>query len=150
MTGLQAGNSVGTCRRTWVYIASTVSSVCPTSLHLPVSKSAACDLLAQEDDFTPATKAEIRTLFTQSPSESCGLNPIPTWLLKENLDTLLPYRRRSSTLRSQLVTSQTRRRADRHSSLFKRINLDPELLKNFRPLSNLLFLSKLVERVVAD
>ena len=32
--------------------------------------------------------------------------------------------------------------------LLKKICLDPELLKNFRPVSNLIFLSKLIERVV--
>ena len=34
--------------------------------------------------------------------------------------------------------------------LIKKITDDPEILKNFRPISNLPFLSKLIERVVAD
>jgi hypothetical protein len=34
--------------------------------------------------------------------------------------------------------------------LIKKHNLDPEMLSNYRPVSNLLYLSKILERVVAD
>jgi len=34
--------------------------------------------------------------------------------------------------------------------LIKKHNLDPEVLSNYRPVSNLLYLSKILERVVAD
>ena len=34
------------------------------------------------------------------------------------------------------------------NALLKKSGIDPEILKNYRPVSNLLFLSKLTERVV--
>ncbi len=34
--------------------------------------------------------------------------------------------------------------------LFKKILLDPEILKHFRPISNLAYVSKLIEMVVDD
>ena len=101
-------------------------------------------------NFPPATEAEIRKLVTQSPSKSCGLDPIPTWLLKENLDTLLPLLTQivNSSLSAGDVPDSMKEAIV--TPLLKKSNLDPELLKNFRPVSNLSFVSKLVERVVAD
>ena len=34
---------------------------------------------------------EVRRLITASPTKSCALDPIPTFLLKEMVDVLLPY-----------------------------------------------------------
>ena len=96
------------------------------------------------------SEAEIRTLVVQSPSKSCGLDPLPNWLLKDNLDVLLPTLIQivnssmssgnvSDSLKEALVTP-----------LLKKNNLDPERHKNFQPVSNLLFISKLIERVVAS
>ncbi len=39
---------------------------------------------------TPATEEEIKSILLKSPTTSCELNPIPTWLLKVCIDELLP------------------------------------------------------------
>ena len=99
-------------------------------------------------EFNPASEAEIRKLVVQSPSKSCGLDPLLTWLLKDNLDVLvqalvqivnssMSLRNVSDSLKEALVTP-----------LLKKNNLDPELLKNLLPVSNLS--SKLIERMVAS
>ena len=42
------------------------------------------------DLFDPATKEEVRKIIQKSPNKSCELDPLPTWLLKECLNDLLP------------------------------------------------------------
>ncbi|KAJ8018259.1 hypothetical protein HOLleu_43846 [Holothuria leucospilota] len=52
------------------------------------------DVLAS---FDPTTEDEVRTLITSSPSKSCNLDPIPTWLLKECVGELCQLLHLSST-----------------------------------------------------
>ncbi|XP_046564906.1 uncharacterized protein LOC124273676 [Haliotis rubra] len=98
--------------------------------------------------FRPATEAEIVKLVSKSPTKSCILDPIPTWLLKNSLDTFAPILTSvvnkslqegmmPDTLKNGVVTP-----------LLKKKGLDQELLKNYRPVTNLPFTSKLIERVV--
>ncbi len=100
--------------------------------------------------FIPATSDEIRKLIMKSPSASCCLDPIPTWLLKENLDSLLPILTQvvNTSLSSGTVPKAMKQAVI--SPLLKKGNLNPEDLKHFRPVSNLSFVSKLMERVVAS
>ena len=45
---------------------------------------------SQLANFSPATSDEIRKIIEGSPSKSCQLDPLPTFLLKSCLDDLLP------------------------------------------------------------
>src|SRR6218665_1502622 len=81
--------------------------------------------------FEPAPEAEITTLIHASQNKQCDLDPIPTSLLKECADLLVP------TITNIVV-----------KPLLRKPSLDKELLSNYRPISNLSFLSKLSEQVV--
>ena len=104
---------------------------------------------ASLSELSPCTEDEVRKLISQSPTKSCGLDPIPTFLLKELVDVLLPYLTgmvNASLREGRLPSSQ------KHAvvtPLLKKFGLDPDELKNYRPVSNLTFVSKLVERTVA-
>ena len=100
--------------------------------------------------FTPATESEISRLIRKSPSKSCELDPLPTWLLKLCLNELLPVI--TYIVNTSLSSSEVPPvlKLALIISLIKKLLLDPEILKNFRPVSNLTFISKLIERVVAD
>ena len=82
-------------------------------------------------------------------SKSCDLDPLPTWLLKLCLEELLPVITHIVNL--SLSTSEVPEsfKVALIVPLIKKLSLDPDVLKNFRPVSNLTFISKLVERVVA-
>ena len=41
-------------------------------------------------DLKPATREEVRSVIRKAPDKSCELDPIPTWLLKQCLDELVP------------------------------------------------------------
>ncbi len=82
--------------------------------------------------------------------KSCALDPLPASLITDNLTELLPAITTvvitsiqsgefSSALKVALVTP-----------LLKKPNLDVEELKNFRPLSNLSFVGKVIERAAIN
>ena len=85
----------------------------------------------------------------KAPSKSFSLDPFPTWLLKNSIDEVLPTLTHlinaslaessmPSSLKDAIVTP-----------LLKKPALEPEELKNYRPVSNLPYVSKLIERVVS-
>jgi len=84
-----------------------------------------------------------------SPIKSCSLDPVPTFLLRGFVDLLLPYATRmvnASLKEGRLLISQ------RHAivtSLLKKPGLDTADMSNYRSVSNLGFMSKVVERAVA-
>ena len=84
----------------------------------------------------------------KSPDKSCELDPIPTWLLKKCIDVLLPLV--TSIINMSLSTNQVPLdfKSARIRPLLKKPGLDPDTLKNYRPVSNLPFLSKVLEKVI--
>ena len=87
-------------------------------------------------------------IINSASAKSCELDPIPTTLLYENLDILLP------AITNIINTSLTTGIVPRYlktaivNPLLKKPSLDKNLLKNYRPISNLPFLSKIREKVV--
>jgi len=90
-----------------------------------------------------------RRLITASSTKSCALDPVPTFLLKEMIDVLLPYVTamiNASLHEGRLPSSQKRAVV---TPLLKKPRLDTDELKNYRPVSNLSFVSTLTERAVS-
>ena len=96
------------------------------------------------------TEDEILKLILSSKSKSCSLDVIPTFLIKECMDELAPIITaliNSSlqasyvppTLKSAIVTP-----------ILKKASADCDELSNFRPVSNLPYISKLLEKVVVS
>ena len=98
-----------------------------------------------------ATADELRDIIKRSKSTSCSLDPIPTWLFKGTLDATLPFLVTliNSSLSEGVVRDEMK--IARVKPLLKSPKLDPNELKNYRPVSNLSYtsISKLLERVVA-
>ena len=85
----------------------------------------------------------------KSPSKSCELDPLPTSLIKENIDIFVPYITDivNNSLRSGIFPQSQKIAYVR--PLIKKPSLDKEILKNYRPISNLKFLGKTIERIVS-
>ena len=98
--------------------------------------------------FESVTDEFVFKIINSASAKSCELDPIPTTLLYENLDILLP------TITNIINTSLTTVIVPRDlktavvKPLLKKPSLDKNLLKNYRPISNLPFLSKILEKVV--
>ncbi|XP_071959539.1 uncharacterized protein [Antedon mediterranea] len=84
-----------------------------------------------------------------SKSSTCLLDPIPSKLLKECLDELIPTICDIVNRSLSCGTVPDIFKAARLTPLIKKLSLDPEILKNYRPISNLSFISKILERCVA-
>ena len=98
--------------------------------------------------FESVTDEFVLKIINSASAKSCELDPIPTTLLYENLDILLP------TITNIINTSLTTGivpldlKTAIVKPLLKKPSLDKNLLKNYRPISNLPFLSKILEKVV--
>ena len=98
--------------------------------------------------FSPVTEDFVRETILQTPPKSCEIDPIPTKLLIKHLDILLPT---ITNIMNQSITSGIVPSDFKFAivkPLLKKSNLDPNDLKNYRPISNLPFLSKLLERLI--
>jgi len=83
------------------------------------------------------------------PNKQCASNPIPTWLLKECSSELVPflYRLLNASLSAGVVLAAFK--SAYICPLLKKADLDTADAKNYRPISNLTVLSKLLEKLVA-
>ena len=100
--------------------------------------------------FEPATADELRKIIINSPSKTCDLDPIPTELLKSCLDVLLVPITQMVDL--SLISGV-------FSDIFKTSHVMPPLkkpslskddMKNYRLVSNLKFVSKIIEKIIAN
>lgn len=95
------------------------------------------------------TDEELRKIILGSKPTTCSLDPIPTKLLRQCLDVLLPAITKIVNMSlANGVMPQSLKKAI-VLPLLKKLNLLLEILKNYRPVSNLTYLSKIIERVVA-
>jgi hypothetical protein len=99
-------------------------------------------------DFAVTDESEVRKIIMKSPTKSCNLDPVPSWLVKCCINELLPVL--TAVVNLSLTSGEVPH--DFKSAiiipLIKKANLDQEQMKNFRPVANLTYVSKLVERVV--
>ena len=96
--------------------------------------------------FDAATEEEI---VKASPTKSCALDAIPTFLLKQCLNVLLPC---LTMIVNQSLSSASVPVALKQAmvtTLLKKPSADPDVLSNYRPVSNLPFISKVLEKVVS-
>ena len=100
--------------------------------------------------FKQVCQEEIRKIIMKSPTKPCLLDPWPTFLVKEFIDILLPSITRlvNCSLSEGFVPDGFKKTIV--PTLIKKSSLSPNELKNYRPVSGLGFISKLVERVVAS
>ena len=101
------------------------------------------------DIFSPASEDEVRKVIMSSPSKHCDMDPIPTWILKDHIDLLLSTITRIVNLSLETSTFPSQFKSAVVKLLLKKATLDSENLKNYRPVSNLTFVSKIIEKIVA-
>ena len=99
--------------------------------------------------FSAVTEREFRKIIAKSPTKSCSLDPAPTWMVKDSVDELIPMVTILVNLSLQSANMPDSMKQALVTPLLKKDDLDPEVLTNYRPVSNLSFLSKVLERVVA-
>lgn len=101
-------------------------------------------------EFKEVTNNELLEVIKKYPNKSCALDPMPTWLVKQHIDVLLPTLCRivNTSLQSGVFPN------DLHKSIItpvlKKTTLNHNILKNYRPIANLEFTSKVLEKCAAS
>ena len=95
--------------------------------------------------FQTLTEDDVRKLIKQSPNKQCSSDPIPTWLLKECLDSLLPVLTLLVNKSLQIGYFPEEWKNALVKPLLKKLGLEL-VFPSFRPVSNLPFISKLTEK----
>jgi len=97
-----------------------------------------------------STCNEVIKLISQAPNKTSQLDPVPTWIAKEFSNLLAPF---ITLLSSKSFDRGQHPQSFKHAvvlPLLKKENMDPTQLSNYRPVSNLPFLSKLLEKAIAE
>ena len=100
------------------------------------------------DLFTPASSEEIRQTILAASNSSCPLDEIPTPLLKSLLPVLLKPITTIVNLSLSSGTFPSTYKSALITPLLKKHSLPSEDLTSYRPISNLNFLSKIIERII--
>ncbi|KAK2879923.1 hypothetical protein Q8A73_023735, partial [Channa argus] len=101
------------------------------------------------DCFLPIDLSEITSIITSSKPTTCLLDPIPTKLLKEALPLIDTFILDIINLSLETGYVPQAYKVAVIKPLLKKPCLDPGVLANYRPISNLPFISKIIEKVVA-
>ena len=101
-------------------------------------------------EFTDSTVADIKHIILHSTSKTCALDPVPTSILKDNAETFAPLIMKivNASLQSGTVPADMKHALV--TPLHKRHGLDTNNLANYRPVSNIGFVSKVLERYVPN
>ena len=99
--------------------------------------------------FEPATSEEVRKLILKSPTKTCALDPIPTSLLKSCVDVLLTPITNIVNLFLKSGVFPDTLKLSHITPLLMKPSLSKDDIKNYRPVSNLNFISKLLEKKFA-
>ena len=99
--------------------------------------------------FSPITVEELKKLIQGKTVKTAYNDILPRPLMRKLLDTLLPYI--CNLINVSIATgSMEGVKEATIVPLLKKAGLDPEVLKNYRPVSDIVLISKLIETVVLD
>ena len=95
--------------------------------------------------FEQVTKKEVTKCIREMASKSCELDAVPTTTLKQVLDTIIALITRIKNVSFESGIFASKWQTAIIHPLLEKAGLDL-IVSNFRPVSNLLFISKLVEK----
>ena len=108
-----------------------------------------CETQHRFNTFQTLNDDEVLRIINKSATKSCELDALPTHLLKQHKDVVLPS---ITSVANSLVQSSTMP-ANMKSALvhplLKKLSL-PLIKKNYRPVSNLSYISKVIEQAVCS
>jgi len=101
-------------------------------------------------NFRVCTEGDVRRIIMASSSKTCALDPVPMFLLKEMIDPLLPSLTAmvNASLREGYLSAS--QKCAVITPVLKKVSLNKLDLKNYRPISNLTFVYKVVEKIACE
>ena len=107
------------------------------------------DIVQTLVEFQPINLEETKRLISSAPSKTCLLDPVPTSVIKLAASSLSPVIQKIINLSLVNSTVPSNYKTAIVKPLLKKPDLDL-VHKNYRPVSNLAFVSKLIEQAVID
>ena len=101
------------------------------------------------ESFTPTNVEELSKLTRKIAKKSCILDPIPAKIVKECLSDLLPIITKMVNISLDTATVPENLKCAVLDPRLKKESLSTDEYSSFRPISNLKFVSKCIEKVVA-
>ena len=100
------------------------------------------------ESLEPTTVEELRDILKDMGIKTSAQDPLPGSLCKDIIDDLLPYF--CELVNKSMLTGSVEGVKDSVIiPLLKKSGIDPDLLKNYRPVTNEVYISKLTEKVIA-
>jgi hypothetical protein len=118
-----------------------------------IEKTSSCNISCDVTDngvqllehFSYVSEEEVRKIIAKLPNKTSSIDPMPTWLLKRSIDILLPVITSIINNSFRLGSFPRVLRQAVITPLIKKPTLDPNVFKNYRPVSNLPTLGKIIE-----
>ena len=128
--------------------AAKVESVRSSTASAPLPEFIRDKCASSFDQFDKISSDEARTLVLRAAEKNCALDPVPTWIIKKFIYDLAPFIAilMNTSTRSGLFPST--QKCAMVTPILKKPSLDPYDLSNYRPVSNLSFISKIMERSI--
>ena len=95
------------------------------------------------------TSEELIKIISVMNKTTCSSDPFPSMLLMSHLQTIIDTITHIINLCISTSVFPSSCKSAIVLPLIKKHGLDPQVLKNYRPVSNLSFLSKLIEKVIS-
>ena len=111
----------------------SIMSMCPTGLY----------------HFDPVTDTELLKIISCMNKTTCSSDPFPTRLLMSHIHAIVPILQHIGNLCLTTGDFPISCESSIVIPLIKKPGFDREMLKNYRPVSNLSFLSKVIEKVIS-
>ena len=92
----------------------------------------------------------ILRLIRNAAGKSCELDPVPSWVIQKFADELSPFVAALFNASMSSGSFPSSQKTAAITPVLKKATLDPYDLGNYRPISNLTFLSKLLERAAYE
>ena len=102
------------------------------------------------DRFTMITSEELIKIVSVMNKTTCSSDPFPSKLLMSHLPTIIDTIMHIINLCLSTSVFSASFKSAVVLPLIKKPGLDPQVFKNYRPVSNLSFLSKLIEKVISS
>ena len=98
----------------------------------------------------PATETEVAEIVRKAPAKHCILDIVPTWLMKETASEFTPVL--TCIINASLASGEVPLKFKEAviNPLLKKPSLDRNEINNYRPVSNLNFMGKVLEKIVAS
>ena len=129
-------------------IANLCSSIPPSASSFDSADNSLLSPPPQFNSFNPVTEHEVRKTILSSTDSSCSLDLIPTKLLKSCINAFVPPITHLINLSLSEGVFPTQFKHAVVTPLLKKHSLPKNELSSYRPISNLNFISKILERVI--